>query len=129
MAKHGARRGIALVLWALLLGCAEHDAGSTDAALAFQAGASRPSDGDVAQGVPVPDRASPLSLAHAFGVVRPGERLTKGFRIENTSGEEWTFAGIRNGCKCTAARLSAASIRPGTTETIEVTYHAGRKVG
>ncbi len=63
-------------------------------------------------------------LRHDFGILKPRQKVSHRFRIENTSNHPWTFAKFRTVCACTVGAASAHAILPGKAEEVEVRYSA-----
>jgi hypothetical protein len=117
-----AAAGTATALAALLSGCADPHARSSDVSPApGSAASSAPASAAVMPAA----RAPRLSVEPAhfdFGQVRPQRTLQKEFALRNFGASELRVEGVSTDCGCTAALLDDRVLPPGGRATLRVTF-------
>src|SRR5262249_26994802 len=63
-------------------------------------------------------------LEEDLGLVRPGQKVRRRFRITNDSRARWTLARLHNDCACTAAWPLTKAVSPGDSMQVDVDYIA-----
>jgi len=65
---------------------------------------------------------------HDFGKVIQGEKVSFGFKFENTGASDLVISQVKTSCGCTAPKFSKDPIKPGEEQVIKVIFDSkGRK--
>lgn len=68
-------------------------------------------------------------VAHDFGYVTKGERLTYSFKFKNTGKSNLIISYVESSCGCTTSSPPKAPIKPGESGEIKVTFDSKTKNG
>jgi len=113
-----------LLLIALLVISCKSDANRKLSTDVVQNPISATGDGDI-KGLPMVKFAS---LEHDFGKVIQGEKVTYGFKFENTGKSDLLISNVSTACGCTVSRYPKEIVPPGGHDVIYVTFDSsGRK--
>jgi hypothetical protein len=62
------------------------------------------------------------SSTYDFGKLEKGQKATAKFTIKNTGSSDLNVTGLQTACNCVAFKLNPASIKPGQSAKLELTY-------
>jgi hypothetical protein len=68
-------------------------------------------------------------VAHDFGFVTKGERLSYSFKFKNTGKSNLIISYVESSCGCTTSSPPKAPIKPGDSGEIKVTFDSKTKNG